>query len=80
MRFIEVTLMPRKTQKWIHGAAVKPGALHKQLGYPTAKDIPKGLLKEIYDTPVGNIARRHRVTTLLKRRVVFAVNAQKRRR
>lgn len=72
--------MTRKPQKWIQGAAPKPGALHKQLGYPTRKDIPKGLLKEIYATPVGNTVRGHTVTTLLKRRVVFAVNAQKRRR
>jgi len=72
--------MPRKTQKWIQGAAPKPGTLHRQLGYPTAKQIPDGLLKDIYNSPVGMKVRGHRVTTLLKRRVVFAVNAQKRRR
>ena len=65
--------------KWIQGAAPKKVALHKQLGYSSAKDIPHGLLNEIYNTPVGNKVRGHRVTTLLKRRVVFAVNAQKRR-
>ena len=71
--------MPRKTHLWIQGAAPKPGALHHQLGYPSAKHIPVELLKDIYNSPVGTKVRGHRVTTLLKRRVVFAVNAQKRR-
>jgi hypothetical protein len=74
-----VIAMPRKPQKWIRAAAPKPGALHRQLGYPSAKQIPDGLLKDIYNSPVGTKVRGHRVTTLLKRRVVFAVNAQKRR-
>lgn len=68
------------TNKWIQGAAPKKGALHRQLGYSSRKEIPEGLLHEIYECPVGNKCRGHKVTTLLKRRVVFAVNAQKRRR
>jgi hypothetical protein len=35
--------MPRKTPKWIQGAAPKPGALHRQLGYTT----------EQYEQPIG---------------------------
>ena len=66
--------------KWIQGAAPKKGALHKQLGYPSANHIPEGLLSEIYGAHVGNTIRGHKVTTLLKRRVIFAVNAQKHRR
>jgi hypothetical protein len=65
--------------KWIQAAKPKPGALHRQLGYNARKEIPDGLLHEIYHAPVGNKFRGHTVTTLLKRRVVFAVNAQKRR-
>ena len=72
--------MAKRVTKWIGEAEPKKGALHKQLGYATSQDIPKGLLNEIYNTSVGNKVRGHTVTTLLKRRVVFAVNAQKRRR
>lgn len=71
--------MPRRTNLWIQGAAPKPGALHHQLGYSSSKMIPPMLLKDIYNSPVGTKVRGHRVTTLLKRRVIFAVNAQKRR-
>jgi hypothetical protein len=64
--------------KWIQEAFKnKKGALHKQLGYSKDETLPKGLMKEIYTTPVGNKVRGHKVTTLLKRRVLAAVNAQK---
>lgn len=66
--------------RWIQNAAPKKGALHHQLGYSSKKDLPAGLLDEIYHASVGAHVRGHTVTTLLKRRVVFAVNAQKRRR
>lgn len=72
--------MPRKVSRWIGEAKPKKGALHKQLGYASSKDIPTGLLNEIYNAPIGNTVRGRKVTTLLKRRVVFAVNAQKGRR
>ena len=71
--------MSRKPQRWIQGAAPKPGALHRQLGYSQGEKLPEGLLNEIYHTPIGNKARGRTVTPLLKKRVVFAVNAQKRR-
>ena len=69
--------MPRK---WIQGAAPKKGALHRELGHPSFQHIPEGLLHDIYTARVGTHVRGHQVTTLLKRRVIFAVNAQKRRR
>ena len=62
---------------WIKKGSQHPGALHRQLGYSTSKELPEGLLHDIYKTPVGNMCRGRKVTTLLKRRVVFAVNAQK---
>ena len=66
--------------KWIQNARPKHGALHKQLGIPESRDIPPGLLHELHGAKVGNKVRGHKVTTLLKERVDFAVNAQKRRR
>jgi hypothetical protein len=68
--------------KWIKGAFAKhkPGALHRQLGYSVDHKIPKLLLKEIKMTPIGNMCRGHKVTRLLKERVVAAINAQKRRK
>ena len=71
--------MERK-RKWIKEAHPKTGALHRQLGYPSAKHIPPGLMNEIYNAKVGSHVRGHKVTTKLKRRVIFAVNAQKRKR
>jgi hypothetical protein len=68
--------------KWIQKAfkSGKKGALHKQLGYPESEPLPKGLIKEIYKAEVGTHVRGHKVTTLLKRRVVASINAQKRRK
>ena len=33
------------TKNWIKGAIKKPGALHKELGVPQGKKIPKSKLK-----------------------------------
>lgn len=71
--------MPRKTNYWIP-KKIKHGALHKQLGYPSAKQIPPGLEREIMEAKIGNRVRGHTVTPLLKKRVNFAVNVRKRRR
>lgn len=68
-----------RTTRWIQGAAPKKGALHRELGYRQGEPLPHGLLNEIYDANIGTHVRGHKVTRLLKRRVVFAVNAQKRR-
>jgi hypothetical protein len=72
--------MVRKANKWIQGANPKPGALHRQLGYPKSHGIPNGLLHELYGANVGTHVRGHKVTTLLKHRALFVVNAQKRKR
>jgi hypothetical protein len=66
--------------KWIQKAHPKHGALHKQLGYGQHEHIPPGVLHGIEETPVGNKFRGHKVTHLLKERVNFAINAQKRRK
>ena len=66
--------------RWIQQAhdPGKKGALHRQLGYPVGQPLPPGLLNELYNANIGTHVRGLTVTPLLKRRVVFAVNAQKR--
>ncbi len=74
--------MPPKN-KWIQQGIANPktkGALHRQLGYKETQKIPKGLMHEIYNANIGTTVRGHKVTPLLKHRVLGAVNAQKRRR
>ena len=68
-------VVPRKQTKWIQNANPKPGALHKQLGYPYHRDIPSGLLTDISKAKIGTHVRGHTVTKLLKRRAMFAINA-----
>lgn len=72
----------KKTNRWIQGARRKKtkGALHRQLGVSPGRKLPMGELKEIRDARVGTKVRGHKVTLLLKRRAMFALNAQKRRR
>jgi len=67
---------------WIQGAlrAHKKGSLHKQLGVPQDKRIPKRLLSRIKTAPIGKTIRnpartgkrRLKVTGLLKKRAVLA--------
>lgn len=59
---------------------IKKGALHRQLGYGKNDDIPMGLLNDISKTRIGNKVRGYTVTSLLKRRVNFALNSRKWRR
>ena len=74
----------RNPKRWIQGVKIKKGALHRQLGIPTTVDIPVSLLRKIKATPTGRTIsnptkkgkRRIAVTTLLKRRVVFALNVR----
>ena len=74
----------RKNKRWIQKAKIKKGALHRQLSVPKDKDIPVSLLKKIKRTPTGKAIsnptrtgkRRIKVTTLLKRRVNFALNVR----
>lgn len=73
--------------RWIQKARnpKKKGALHRQLGVPTDKNIPVTLLKLVRSAPIGKTLRnplkvgnrRIPVTMLLKRRVQFALNVRK---
>ena len=65
---------------WIQGASPKRGALHRQLGYSHTHPLPHGLLRDIENANIGTHIRGHKVTHLLKERVNFAINAQKRLR
>jgi hypothetical protein len=79
--------MAKKNKRWIQKAKIKKGALHRQLSVPSNKDIPVTLLKKIKRTPSGfsilnptkTGKKRIKVTTLLKRRVNFALNVKKRK-
>lgn len=53
-----------KGKNWIAGAIGKPGALHKALGVPVGKKIPKGLLDEAAKKP-GLIGKRARLAKTL---------------
>ena len=77
--------MAKKSNKrWIQKAKIKKGALHSQLSIPQNKDIPVTLLKKIKSSATGSTIsnptktgkRRIKVTTLLKRRVNFALNVR----
>jgi hypothetical protein len=69
-------------EKWIQKAFPEKtrGALHRQLGIPQSKTIPKKTLRDIKSTEIGKHSHGHTVTPLLKKRVNAAINAQKRRR
>lgn len=55
---------------------VKKGALRKQLGVPSGRNIPEGLLERIAGTDIGNHVqyrgKSFAVTPLLKKRAVWA--------
>ena len=67
---------------WIQNAVGKHkrGTLHRQLGVPTDKKIPKSLLSRIKHSPLGKTVknpthtgkRKVKVTGLLKKRAVLA--------
>ena len=75
--------MARRNKRWIQKAKIKKGALHRQL--KVTGDIPVTLLKRIKNSKTGTTItnptrkgkRRIPVTTLLKRRVNFALNVRK---
>ena len=67
-------------EKWIQTASPTKGALHRQLGIPPTKTIPKKLLHDIVGTDVGKHSHGHTVTPLLKKRANFAINVQKRKK
>jgi len=72
-----------KKKLWIQNAVSKhkKGSLHRQLGVPMTKKIPKSLLNRIKHSQVGKTVknpsrtgkRRVKVTGLLKKRAVLAV-------
>ena len=53
-------------EKWIQKAIKKPGALHKELGVPADKKIPKGKLEEAAKAK-GKEGRRARLALLLEK-------------
>ena len=58
----------------------KEGCLHRQLGVPQDKTIPKKVLHDIVGTELGKKSHGVTVTKLIKQRSNFALNAQKRRK
>ena len=64
---------------WVRDAfkGHKRGALHRQLGIPPNRKIGKKLLRKIKNTPLhqGKTVRGHKVTPLMKKRAVAALNA-----
>lgn len=73
----------KKDKDWIQKAKIKKGALHRQL--VVTGDIPVTLLKKIKRSKTGTTIsnptkkgkRRIPVTSLLKRRVNFALNVRR---
>ncbi len=57
-------------KKWIQGAIKKPGALHKELGVPEGKKIPKTMLQKA----------EHSKNPTLKKRAVLAETLSKMRK
>lgn len=52
------------TKNWIKGAIKKPGALHKELGVPEGKKIPKKMLDKAAKAP-GKLGQRARLAETL---------------
>jgi hypothetical protein len=65
------------TNDWIGKAKVKPGALHRQLGYSVGDNIPTPVLNRVQKSPVGTLINGRTVTPLMKKRVNFALNMRK---
>lgn len=55
----------KKKKKWIQDAIKKPGALHKQLGVPEDKKIPKGKLDKAAKKG-GKLGKRARLAETLR--------------
>lgn len=58
--------MGGKKGMWIKGAIKHPGALHKELGVPVGKKIPKKKLKAAASKP-GIIGKRARLAETLSK-------------
>lgn len=74
--------------RWIQNVNLKKGALSRQLGIPEKDNIPTRLLLKIKSTPLGKTIKNPTmkgkrlipVTRLLKERVDFALNVQRKKR
>ena len=64
-------------KKWIQDIKMKKGALHRQLGVPSRRKIPSGLLNKVSNANIGTKVRGHTVTPLLKKRAVLARTLRK---
>lgn len=71
-----------KKTKWIQKANLKKGTLSRQLGVPIEENIPFDVLLTIKNAPIGEDVwlsirgktKQIKVTKLLKRRAVLALN------
>lgn len=52
-------------EKWIQGAHIKKGALHKELGVPQGKKIPGGMLRKA-EHAGGKLGKRARLAETLR--------------
>ncbi len=72
-------------KKWIQTAVKKDrkDALHKQLNIRVGNKIPNSFLEKIASKPIGStiilFGGKIRITGLLKRRAIFALNIRKRK-
>ena len=74
--------------KWIQKAVKKKGSLSRQLRIPVKRNIPVTLLRRVVRAKPGQVirnptsvgARRVRVTRLMERRAILALNLKKLKR
>jgi hypothetical protein len=77
--------MKKKTSRWIQKARnkKKKGALHRELGIPQEKKIPRNTLQRIKRQKVGTHIRSggksRTVTPLMKKRANFALNVRRKK-
>lgn len=72
-------------EKWIQNAEVKKGTLSRQLGIPEKENIPFTLLEKIRAAELGSTIynptklgeKKYKVTPLLKKRAVLALNLKR---
>jgi len=57
--------MGRERKNWIRDAIKKPGALHKDLGVPEGKKIPKSKIEKAEHSKNPTIAKRARLAETL---------------
>jgi hypothetical protein len=54
-------------EHWIQGAIKHPGALHKELGVPEGKKIPKGKIEKAAHSSNPKLAKRARLAETLEK-------------